>query len=123
MRTCCCLLGLLSIFLNSCATPAPRFAANSKFEAAGEAGAKNDTAECTQIADRKLKERAEKGAMIGGAIGSLTGAGGGMTSGALGGAAVGEDTGSAKSTDKEQARRDLTDQCLKKRGYEVKGWS
>jgi hypothetical protein len=116
---------LLTISASSCAAPGPKLAPNAKLNKVGNQAAQKDVGECTQSAEQTQKERARKGAVAGGTIAGFTGVlGGNMGEGALAGSAIGEDTASPSGAgDKDQAERDLIDQCLKQRGYDVQGWS
>jgi hypothetical protein len=128
--------------LTACATQRPVLSANNHLMRVGTAAAERDIEDCMAIAETAAEARASGnenvvagaatssvvGAAAGGAGGAVFGnAGQGAAAGAVGGA-VGSLThsllqGLFRSKPAEPVRRDLTERCLRAKGYEPSGWN
>ena len=128
--------------LTACATQRPVLSANNHLMRVGTAAAEKDIEDCMAIAETAAEAGASGnenvvagaatssvvGAAAGGAGGAVFGnAGQGAAAGALGGA-VGSLThsllqGLFRPKPAEPVRRNLTERCLRAKGYEPSGWN
>lgn len=132
---------LTAVFVSAlcaCAGPKPILYPNDHLQVVGEEAAKQDIAECMEMAEAAGATPEEgKGGQVagstvaGGAVGAASGAVGGAVVGAAGrGSAIGAASGATAGLlrgifSRRQPSRAYTafvDRCLQDRGYEPVGW-
>lgn len=129
---------LLALFLYACAGPKPILYPNDHLKAVGQDAAKQDIAECREMAEAAGAKPGEgKAGQVAGstAVGAGVGAAGGAVGGAIYGAAGhGSAIGAASGATigllrglfsrprPGQGYINFVDRCLKERGYEPVGW-
>ena len=126
----------LPLALAGCAPIRPVLYPNAVYQQAGEAGARRDIDECTELAKghgagTDAAARTGAGTGEGAAVGAATGAAVGAVLGSAGrGAAAGAAGGGARSLmrgllhwrDPSPLQRGFVQECLHERGYRVIGW-
>ena len=129
---------ILTVLLSGCAGPKPILYPNAHLQAVGQDTAKQDIAECREMAEAAGARPGEgKAGQVAGstAVGAGVGAAGGAVGGAIYGAAGhGSAIGAASGATIGLLRGIFTrpkpgqwyinfvDRCLKERGYEPVGW-
>jgi hypothetical protein len=129
---------ILTVLLSACAGPKPILYPNDHLKTVGQDAAKQDIAECREMAEAAGAKPGEgKGGQVAGstAVGAGVGAAGGAVGGAIYGAAGhGSAIGAASGATigllrglftrpkPGQGYINFVDRCLKERGYEPVGW-
>jgi hypothetical protein len=129
---------LLALFLSACAGPKPILYPNDHFKAVGQDTAKQDIAECREMAEAAGAKPGEGRAgqvagntAVGAGVGAAGGAVGGAILGAAGsGSAIGAASGATIGLLRGLFSRprpghgyiNFVERCLRERGYEPVGW-
>ncbi|HET7058464.1 MAG TPA: glycine zipper family protein [Nitrospiraceae bacterium] len=133
-----CAICILTVLLSGCAGPKPILYPNAHLQTVGQDTAKQDIAECRDMAEAAGAKPGEgKAGQVAGstAVGAGVGAAGGAVGGAiLGAAGSGSAIGAASGATMGLLRGlfsrpkpgqgyiNFVDRCLKERGYEPMGW-
>ncbi len=131
-------LCVLAVLLSACAGPKPILYPNAHLQAVGQDAAKEDIAQCREMAEAAGARPGEGkagqvagstavGAGVGAAGGAVVGAvlgaaGSGSSIGAASGATIGLLRGLFSRPRPGQGYINFVDRCLKERGYEQVGW-
>lgn len=131
-------LGTALLFLSACAGPKPILYPNEHLQAVGQETAKDDIAECREMAEAggakegesktgQVAGRTAAGAGVGAASGAVGGAisgaaGAGSLIGAASGATIGLLTGIFSRPNPGQGYINFVNRCLSEKGYEPVGW-
>ena len=129
---------LLALFFSACAGPKPILYPNTHLQTVGQDTAKQDIAECREMAEAAGAKPGEGrvgqvagSTAVGAGVGAAGGAVGGAIYGAVGrGSAVGAASGATigllrglfSRPKPGQGYINFVDRCLKERGYEPVGW-
>jgi hypothetical protein len=133
-----CAICIFTVLLSGCAGPKPILYPNAHLQTVGQDAAKQDIAECREMAEAAGAKPGEgKAGQVAGstAVGAGVGAAGGAVGGAiLGAAGSGSAIGAASGATMGLLRGlfsrpkpgqgyiNFVDRCLKERGYEPVGW-
>jgi hypothetical protein len=129
---------ILIVLLSACAGPKPILYPNTHFKTVGQDAAKEDIAQCREMAEAAGARPGEGKAgqvagstVVGGGIGAASGAVGGAIVGAAGhgsmigaasGATIGLLRGLFSRPKPGQGYINFVDRCLRESGYETVGW-
>ena len=126
---------VMILFLVGCSGPRPVLYPNEYLSQVGQDQAKEDIAQCRQLADEHISSNTGKkiatNTAIGAGVGAASGAIIGAVSGAAGrGTAIGAVSGATgaffyglfNSPKPSRAYRNFVNKCLEKKGYEPTGW-
>lgn len=133
-----CAICILTVLLSGCAGPKPILYPNAHLQTVGQDTAKQDIAECRDMAEAAGAKPGEgKAGQVAGstAVGAGVGAAGGAVGGAIlgatgSGSAIGAASGATMGLLRGLFSRprpgqgyiNFVDRCLKERGYEPVGW-